>query len=260
VITVHRDVVYASPVGYRPLALDLYVPVDPRSLCVYVHGGGWRVSSRREGPCAGVDFFDVVAAHGLAVASVDYRLSAEAPYPAQLADVTAAVRYLDAHRAGYGLPARGTLLWGDSAGGHLAAMYGLTAPVDAVVCWYPPTDLDALSRDIDDAGGHGNRGADAAESQLIGYPLDERPDLVAAASPVSHVPPAPPPFLFLHGTADLVVPPRQSQRLADALEKAGGQATVELVDGAGHVFPELPPEELRGLVDRSVSFLLGAAA
>jgi acetyl esterase/lipase len=255
-ITVHRDVVYASPVGYRPLALDLYVPANPRSLCVYVHGGGWRISSRREGPCLD-DFFDVVAARGLAVASVDYRLSAEAPYPAQLSDVAAAVGYLDAHRAGYGLPARGTVAWGDSAGGHLAAMYGLTAPVDAVVCWYPPTDLDALSRDVDDAGGHGNRGADAAESGLIGYPLDERPDLVAAASPVTHVPADPPPFLFLHGTADLVVPPRQSQRLADALVAAGGQATVELVDGAGHVFPELSEAALRRLVDRSVSFLLG---
>ncbi len=252
---------YASPEGYRPLALDLYVPDPPiRSLCVYVHGGGWRMSSRREAPCLdGGEFFDIVARRGLAVASVDYRLSAEASYPAQLTDVAAAVAYLDGNRARFGLPERGTVLWGDSAGGHLAALYGLTAPVDAVVCWYPPTDLDALSRDIDAAGGHGDRGWDAAESRLIGYPLDERPDLVAAASPVTHVPPDPPPFLFLHGTADLVVPPRQSQRLADALTAAGGRATVRLVEGAGHVFRELDGAALRRLVADSVEFLLDPA-
>jgi acetyl esterase/lipase len=148
--------------------------------------------------------------------------------------------------------------WGVSAGAHLAALHALCSPgagVDAVVCWYPPTDLDALSGDIGEAGGHGNRGPEARESQLIGAPLDERPDLVAAASPVRFAHAGAPPFLFLHGTADTLVPPRQSLRLAGALTAAGARATVELLDGATHMFPELGETATTKAIERSVDYL-----
>jgi acetyl esterase/lipase len=292
--TISRDVVFSRPSGFRPLTLDLYVPDGASTLCVYLHGGGWRLGSRTDGPGAArswdPSFFETVAGLGLAIASVDYRLSAEAVYPAQLSDVRAAIEFL----AGLDLPVRRTVAWGVSAGGHLAALAALesvAAPeslgareplgaldslgapeplaalesvepvrersrVAAVACWYPPTDLDALSEDIDDAGGKGDRGAESREGQLIGAALDERRDAVVAASPVSHARPGAPPFLFLHGDADLAVPPRQSNRLAEALAVHGGQCTVELIAGGTHMFPELDDAATYAIVERTVSFLL----
>lgn len=251
--------------AYAPgLALDLHLPAAPaNALCIYLHGGGWRMGSRTEGPGAAKSwrpsFFEQVAAMGLAVASVDYRLSDEAIFPAQSADVRAALDFLGEHRAAWGIETGRTVAWGVSAGGHLAALAALApdSPISAAVCWYPPTDFDALSKDIDEAGGRGDRSASSREGQLIGAGLDERPDLAALAGPVNHVRPGAPPFLFLHGAADLAVPPRQSERLAAALTAAGGEATVEIIPGATHMFPELDDEATLTAVTRSVRFLLG---
>jgi acetyl esterase/lipase len=223
-------------------------------LCVYLHGGGWRLGSRRDPPMrAAPDFFDRLTAAGLAVASVDYRLTPGATWPAQLDDVQAALSFLATTRR----PER-LVLWGVSAGGQLAALAALSGPstVDAVVCWYPPTDLDALSKDIEDAGGVGDRSASSREGGLVGGALDDHPDLVRDASPVNHVRAGAPLFLFLHGDADLAVPPRQSHRLAVALSAQGGRTVVELVAGAGHMFPELEGEAAAAVIERSVGFLL----
>jgi acetyl esterase/lipase len=265
--TVHRDVVYARPDGFRPLALDLYLPAAPAAaLCLYLHGGGWRLGSRRDGPGTArtwiPSFFERIAGMGLAVASIDYRLSGEAVFPAQYEDVRAAAEFLAAHRGEYGLPVC-TVVWGVSAGGHLGALHALLASgwghaVSAAVCWYTPTDLDALSHDIVAAGASADRGAASREGMLLGGALDERIDLVRAASPVWAVSPAAPPFLFLHGTDDVAVPPRQSARLADALMAAGGRATVELIPGATHMFPELDDAATHEVVHRSARFLLDA--
>jgi acetyl esterase/lipase len=258
------DVPFHRPAGHRPLTLDLYVPAtEPAALCVYAHGGGWRTGTRSDGPGPAArwqpSFFHRVAGLGLAIASIDYRLSGEATFPAQLEDIAAAVAFLAAARAGFGVSTTRTVAWGVSAGGHLAALLALDAisqhPLDAVVCWYPPTDLRALPDDVDAAGGTGDRGPGARESLLIGAALGERPDLADAASPVHRVHPGAPPFLFVHGTGDRLVPPRQSHRLADALRAAGGRADVELVDGAGHQFTGLPDADLAALVTRSVRFL-----
>src|ERR1700722_11503936 len=170
-VTTYRDVVFSRPPGYRPLSLDLYVPDGPaRALCLYLHGGGWRVGSRSDGPGTSAEwtpsFFERVAATGLAIASVDYRLSGEARFPAQLDDVAAAATLLSAQRKLFGVLTRRTVAWGVSAGGHLCAMHALCSPgagVDAVVCWYTPTDLDALAGDCDAAGGHGDRGPEARD-------------------------------------------------------------------------------------------------
>jgi acetyl esterase/lipase len=262
-VAVHRDVIFARPVGYRPLSLDLYVPSRPaEALCLYLHGGGWRVGGRADGPGRARNwspsFFEQVGALGLAVASVDYRLTGEAIFPAQRDDVAEAASFLAAHRGDYGITTSRTVAWGVSAGGHLAALHALTAPAapDAVVCWYTPTDLAALAGDVDDAGGTGERGLEARESQLIGAAVAQHPDLAAAASPVHFAHPGVPPFLFLHGDADTLVPPRQSQRLADALTAVGGSAAVELVAGATHMFPELDDDATRRVVERSAGFLL----
>jgi acetyl esterase/lipase len=264
-VSVHRDVIFASPVGFRPLSLDLYVPSRPaQALCLYLHGGGWRVGGRADGPGRAKNwspsFFEQVAALGLAVASIDYRLSGEAVFPAQRDDVAAAARFLASRRGDHGITTSRTVAWGVSAGGHLAALHALTSPgVAAVVCWYPPTDLSALPGDIEDAGGTGEPGPESRESQLIGAPLTQRPDLADAASPVRFAHAGAPPFLFLHGSADELVPPRQSQRLAEALTAAGGTATVELVPGAGHMFPELDDAATRRAVERSARFLIEPA-
>jgi acetyl esterase/lipase len=247
-----KDVVYSCTPGFRPLSLDLYLPPGATTLCVYLHGGGWRVGSRREEPAPG--FFELVTSMGLAVAAVDYRLSREAVYPAQSADVTAALEFL----AGYDHGCSRTVLWGASAGGQLAAIAALTQPVPiaAAVCWYPPTDFDALSTDIKSAGGVGDRSASSREGQLIGAALDDRPDLALAASPVSHVTAGAPPFRLVHGTADVNVPARQSERFAEALRAVGGSVEVELIPGAGHMFPELDAEAIRPVLRRSAEFLL----
>jgi acetyl esterase/lipase len=257
----YRDVVFSRPVGFRPLSLDLYVLAGASTLCLYLHGGGWRVGSRADAPgnsrTWSPSFFEEVAASGLAIASIDYRLSSEAHYPAQQDDVAAAALFLTEHAAEYGLSASRTVVWGVSAGGQLAAVHALRTGADAAVCWYAPTDLAQLSVDVDAAGGEGDRSLQSRESLLIGATPDDRPELYAAASPVEHVEAGAPPFLFLHGTADVSVPPRQSARLADAIVAAGGKATVELVEGATHMFPELDDDQSRQVMTRSVEFLLG---
>jgi acetyl esterase/lipase len=260
-IACYRDVVFARPVGFRPLSLDLYLPPEPAStLCLYLHGGGWRIGSRSDGPGVSKNwspsFYEVVAGLGLAIASIDYRLSGEAHYPAQQDDVAAAASFLADHGAGFGLAPTRVVGWGVSAGGQLAAIHALDAACEAAVCWYTPTDLESLSADVAEAGGQGDRSATSREGLLIGAALDDRPDLVAAGSAVQHVRPRPPPFLFVHGTADVAVPPRQSSRLADALTAAGGEATVDLIEGGTHMFPDLDDAQTRAIIERSVAFLL----
>ena len=264
-VHVERDVLYSEIPGFRPLALDLYLPQQPACLtCIYLHGGGWRVGSRRLGPGPAAfwspSFFEVVARFGIAVASVDYRLSGEARFPAQLEDVDAAAHFLKEHGGEYGLPSK-LGVWGSSAGGHLAALYSFQSAeagsgVHAAVCWYAPTDLDALSADRVAVGVEADRTSTSREGQLVGGDLDERRELVDAASPVKRVPSSPPPFLFLHGSVDVAVPPRQSERLAELLREAGGTALVELVAGVGHMFAGLDDSLIRAAVERSARFLL----
>ena len=161
-----RGVTYAVPFGYRPLQLDLWVPATagPAPLVVWVHGGAWIFGDRRDLPptLQPDQIFDALIEAGLAVASIDYRLVREAAFPAQLHDVKAAVRYLRAHAEQLGLDTRRMGIWGESAGGHLASLAGLTAhrpdlegnlgvvgpssAVDVVVDWYAPIDLESMPR------------------------------------------------------------------------------------------------------------------
>jgi len=267
-VTVHRDIVVSQVEGYRPLAADAYVPAGgARVACVYLHGGGWRVGSRREGPgrpgAGSARLFLRAAERGLAVISADYRLSGEARFPAQLHDVSAACAWVVEQGPDLGIDVRRLCLWGVSAGGQLAALRGLdldAAPaVDAVVLWYPVTDLLSLPDDVEGVGGTPDRGPGSRESRLLGATPDQAPDLAREASPALRARPGAPPFLLLHGDADDLVPARQSERLAAALRAAGGRAELELVPGQGHMFAGMAVEELAGHVDRSVDFLLSAA-
>ena len=250
---------YAAVPGARPLELDLVLPpagAGPAPVVVFLHGGGWRLGSRHTaGPAyAGADPtpFERVALAGVAVASVDYRLSGEATWPAQLHDAKAAVRWLRARSDELGIDPARIAAWGESAGGHLAALLGLTGDhpslegevgvtgpssrVAAVVAWYAPSDVAAVATDT---------GADPAdpttrEALLLGAAPADVPERAAQASPLHHVAGGAPPFLLLHGGADVLVPAVQSRRLHEALLAAGDDSELQVLDGADHMWRGAP--------------------
>jgi acetyl esterase/lipase len=166
-VITYRGVEYADVPGFRPLELDLYLPdglPGPVPVVVHVHGGGWRRGSRRHPlPALGDDFYHALAATGIAVAAIDYRLSGKARYPAAVDDVRAAVAWARSALPGYGIAPGPLVLWGDSAGGHLTLLAALTGPraddtgVDGVVAWFPVTDLARLRGPDDDDRSHARR-------------------------------------------------------------------------------------------------------
>lgn len=229
-------VVYRELTGFRPLELDLYSPDDPVATVVYLHGGGWRRGSRRRPVVPGC--FERLVAEGFAVATVDYRLSGEATFPAPLEDVLVALDHLR----------RPAFLLGESAGAHLALLAALTgsSPVLGVVAWFPPTDLLAMPA-----------GPTSREAGLLGAAPHDVPELARAASPVAHVHAAAPPVLLLHGDNDNLVPAEHSVRMAEALRSAGAPVELELVPGAGHMWLDADTESI---MDQSVTFLRRLAA
>lgn len=263
--TVRRvpDIRYGEVLGFRPLELDLYLPPGlggPAPVVVYVHGGGWQRGSRRDPPpLLDADFYDQIAAHGLAVAAVDYRLSGEARFPAPLEDVRAAVDWVRENASAYGLDAGRVFLWGDSAGGHLALLAALTgAAVRGVVAWFPVTDLAGMPSDLAAAGGVPDTGPDSREARLLGAPAASVRDLARQAGPVTHAHPGAPPVLLVHGTADDLVPAAQSVRLAEALRRAGAQVELELVPGASHFWKGA--SDVAAIIARSIGFLRARAS
>lgn len=261
--------------GSRPLLLDLYLPgpeagAAPRPAVVHFHGGGWRMGKRSSlGPALdgfGNSAFETLTDAGFVVASADYRLSQEAHFPAQLHDAKAAVRWLRNLAADYNVDPARIYAWGDSAGGHLASLVGLTATdgagagaaVAAVAAWYPPTDLvrmadqalpDAVAR-ADDPG--------SREELLVGAVLADEPAKAAAASPISYASRSAPPFFLAHGTADRFVPAAQSASLAAALEGAGAAVELLLIEGADHmwILPDHSQAAAEKAMSATVSFFL----
>ncbi|MFJ6121571.1 acetyl esterase/lipase [Streptomyces sp. 3212.3] len=256
---------YATNSGYRPRLLDLSVPAaaEPPAVVVWIHGGAWMEGDRRHPPptvSADLLFGSLLRA-GLAVATIDYRHAREAPFPAQLHDIKAAIRYLRHYAGTLGIARTRIGLWGESAGGHLAALAGLTdavhpslegtegiaqgdTTVGAVVDWYGITDVGALLPDA--PGPH-----DPFVTFLGGDPAD-RPHLAAAASPVSYARFPAPPFLLVHGTHDTLVPFEHSERLAGLLRAAGNHAELVAVPGAEHIFLNA---DVAPVVARCVAFL-----
>jgi acetyl esterase/lipase len=217
---------------------------------VYVHGGGWRVSHRSRAPRETRDwthgFFERLTDAGFVVAAPDYRLSAEALFPAQIDDVVDALRWLHMHAGELGVVPGRTYVWGASAGGLLGALAALVPgapPVSGVVCWYPITDLLALDQAADDT----------FEAQLLGGPIGQHLDLARAASPVTHARGDAPPFLLQHGEDDTWVPHDQSVRLAEALRAAGAPVELESVPGADHFFAGAA--DVEAIFERALAFL-----
>ncbi|MFJ2261727.1 alpha/beta hydrolase fold domain-containing protein [Streptomyces sp. NPDC087844] len=256
-----RGVPYLVPDGHRPLELDLWLPEKPTGplpVIVFVHGGAWRTGLRgdpgpafrswRPGP-----FARLVQA-GFAVACPGYRLSGEAVHPAQVDDLSAALAWLHARSGELGLDTARTVLWGESAGGHLAALLALTShrrspsapPVTGCVTWYAPTDLLALVKDP--ADGH------TFAAMLVGGAPADVPDRTRDASPLHHVTADAPPFLVLHGTGDNVIPSDQGVRLAAALREVGVPADLRLIDGADHLWYGLSDVEVERCFTLSLDF------
>ncbi|MFE9421435.1 alpha/beta hydrolase fold domain-containing protein [Kitasatospora sp. NPDC006697] len=245
----HHGLTYAEPLGFRPLLLDLHHPGGPAPvpLVVWLHGGGFQSGDRRYPPRTvppGL-LWRALTRAGLAVATIDYRLSGEARFPAQLDDIAAALAFLRRNAGQLGLDAGRIGTWGESAGGALAALAAFADPgVRAAALWYPVTDM--LARHPHDA--------DSSEGRLLGGVPSELPGLAARASAVAQVPAEPPAVLLQHGAADTVAPPEHSERLHEALLAAGGRTELELVPGAEHIWAGAEPR-VPELVDRAVAFL-----
>jgi acetyl esterase/lipase len=259
-----RDVTFAELPGFRPLTLDLYLPPkggSPKPAIVFIHGGAWRHRTARDGGNLR-DFPAVlasIAARGYVVASVNYRFSGEARFPGPVQDVEMAIRWLRQHAGEYGVDPARFVAWGSSAGGEIATVIGAgcgvkelepPAPAKAVqgplpsVCvqgvidWYGLIDLESNPADLGKAD---VPGIHAHEDAYLGCDVPKcPPGLARSASPLAYIDSKDPPFLIQHGTADVTVSPKQSQRLYDALRAAGVPAQIVFYPNVAHGFAKVP--------------------
>jgi acetyl esterase/lipase len=234
------------PGGHERQKLDLFLPDQtnqPLPLIIWVHGGAWQAGSKDNCPALRL------VAQGYAVASINYRLSQHAVFPAQIEDCKAAVRWLRAHAKEYSLDPNHFGAWGSSAGGHLVALLGTTGDtqefdrgsnlefssrVQAVVNFFGPAELTRMGEQSGPNSRMDHNAADSPESKLIGGAVQQNKEKAAKASPISYVSKSDPPMLLVHGDADPVVPHQQSEALHAALKKAGVETTLRIVKGAGH--------------------------
>jgi len=252
----HADVEYApaDPAGSRGHLLDLYLPQGasaPVPVVIWTAGSAWMADNGKRGG-------DAIAARlnpaGYAVAGVSIRSSAQVQFPGQLHDIKAAIRFLRANAAKYGLDAERIAIMGDSSGGWTTAMAALTGDVPALegtvgvttgrstvraaVAFYPPTDflvMDAWALvPCGQPKAFCHDPADSPESRLIGCAIQTCADKVHAADPARYVSPADPPLLILHGGSDPLVPHNQGERLYMALNKACREAAFISLPRAGH--------------------------
>jgi acetyl esterase/lipase len=226
--------------GGKELKLELGRPAGEGSFpaVVCLHGGGWVEGDRHEME----QTLNVLAKHGYVAVSPDYRLAPADPFPAAVEDCKAAVRWLRANAAREKVNPDRIGVLGFAAGGHLACLLGVTeksdglegkggsagesSRVQAVVSFFGPTDL--TRPDWDELALKNNL------IPLLGGTPEQRPEAYRKASPVSYVRRGAPPFLFVHGSEDKMVPPSQSQDMAEKLRNAGGSANVVLLEGEGH--------------------------
>lgn len=232
-VEIKSDQVYSPE---KNLSLDLYLPNNPQRplpLVLLVHGGGWQYFSKTA--VSGVSH--LLATNGFTVASVDYRLSKVAPWPAQLTDLRQAVTWLQAKATELGLDSKRWAVMGDSAGGHLAAMLALTSQPEqrpmAVVAYYGVYDLTALVS-------YDEQAAINPINQLLGVPPGDIESTSRTASPLHYVDENAPPFLLIHGLDDSLVPVAQTQAMAQKLQQFGASVETIYVQNADHLLLSLP--------------------
>jgi acetyl esterase/lipase len=242
-----RDIKYGEAPGKTNL-LDIYVPEDAQGslpLIVWIHGGGWEGGDK--GGCPAL----AMVRHGYVAASINYRLSKEAIFPAQIEDCKGAIRWLRAHAREYKIDPDRIGVWGGSAGGHLVALLGTSggvkelegttggnldqsSRVQAVCDWFGPTDMSVFFQQAGDDNIFKPAPEKSPLFRLFGGPVEQRKDLVAQANPLTFITKNDPPFLIMHGDKDTLVPLAQSQMLAGALKAAGVACHLEVLPGAGH--------------------------
>jgi acetyl esterase/lipase len=242
------DVVFSTPPGYRPLRLDLYRPRDisrSRPLVVYIHGGGWQSGhTRHAGAFANWPaVLAALAARGYVVASIEYRLSGEAAFPAAIDDVRAAIRWLRAQAKNQGIDGSRVLVWGGSAGGQLAALAAMQCEVKSdcvqgLIAWYGIFDFTLL--------GEGS-GADSPAARYLGSTVP------SAASPAAFVDPSDPPVLLVHGVEDRTVPIQQSRDFFAKLQAQKVSAELLEIPAVDHSFIGATPEATRAASRRAIA-------
>jgi acetyl esterase/lipase len=261
---VQRDLVYATVNG-KSLALDLYMPANVAAppLVVWVHGGRWMNGTKADVPTEFVE-------HGIATASVDFRQSTEARFPAMVHDIKAAIRFLRAKAPEYGYRSDRIAIAGSSSGAHLAALVGVTnghkelegtlgdfgrqsSAVQAIVSYYGASNLTTI---LTQSTPYGVGVRKPALQNLLGASPDENRELAKLASPVMHIDKNDPPLLLLHGDQDPQMPINQTHELEGAYEKQGLDVFFDVVHGAGHGDGDGEPRFFsKERVDRAVAFL-----
>jgi acetyl esterase/lipase len=248
-----EDVVYAAPKqpGGKALKMDLLIPESARkrTIVVYVPGGGFIVAAKE----SALNLRTYVAEAGFAVASVQYRTTHDgANYRDGVEDIKAAIRYLRANAERYGIDASAVVVWGESAGGYLAAMVGVTnrdstfdaganlkqsSDVQGVIDDFGASDISKLAADFDAVTQHAiytNEGIVRYIGKESGANTLDLGVAATAANPIQYINADAPPFLIFHGNQDRMISPSQTLILHDALILAGVRSTRYVVDGAGH--------------------------
>jgi acetyl esterase/lipase len=243
---IRHDIEYAK-IGGLALKFDLYVPHGKMRmpLLVWVHGGAWRSGSRKSMPLG------KLVDEGYPTASVDYRLSTQAKFPAQIHDIKAAIRFLRAHGKELDVLTKKIVVAGDSAGGHLAALVGVSngvaelegdigndrvqsSNVQGIISFYGAANLKTI---LKQSTPHGLEVRVPALDLLLGGQPDAAPELARLASPIFHVDRNDPPLLLFHGDQDRQMPINQSLELQGAYQKVNARVQLEVVHGAGHGGP-----------------------
>lgn len=258
------DLVYAT-VGGKSLGLDLHLPAGVRhpSLLVFVHGGAWTTGSKSQYPA-------FLLERGFAIASVDFRSSNDARFPADVFDIKAAIRFLRAKADHYGYRADKIAIVGASSGGHLAALVGVSngeaalegtegeylresSSVQAIVSYFGASDLTTILAQSTPAGLAVRA---PALKRLLGEAPDQVPDLARLASPIFHVDRGDPPLMLLHGDQDTQMPLNQAYELQWAYEQVGLHAEMLILHGvdhdAGPFFRDAPVERVTKFLKRTI--------
>jgi acetyl esterase/lipase len=255
-----KDIIYAQA-GSTALALDLHLPAGAKAppLVVYLHGGAWQNGNKSQYPA-------FLAQRGFAVASLDFRSTNEAPFPANIHDIKAGIRFLRANAREYGYRTERIAIVGASSGGHLAALAGVTggnaelegtlgnhpeqsSKVQAIVSYFGASNLTTILSQSTPAGIEVRA---PALQKLFGGSPEQKATLARLASPVFHVDAGDPPLLLLHGDQDAQMPINQMHELDGAYAAAGLEAETMVLHGVGH---DGGPFFQGAPVDRVVSFL-----
>jgi acetyl esterase/lipase len=249
--------------GHERNRLDLYLSEKAEGqlpLIVWIHGGGWQGGSKES--CPAVPF----ATKGYAVASINYRLSQHAVFPAQIEDCKAAIRWLRGNATKYHLDPDHIGVWGGSAGGHLVSLLGTTggvkgfegsggnldqsSRVQCVVDWFGPTDFVSWDPNF-------NKAVISMIAHLLGSTVQESQEKARKASPLFYVGKDAAPFLIVHGDQDNLVPLAQSQAIGEALKKAGVEVKFVVIKGSGHGGPGFTNPENSKLIENFFAKHLG---